>query len=157
MGSTLITNMPSWMPDLWNAYGFRWGGDYITRPDAMHYEYMGSVADAIRHTALARQNRLGEIRTAPVPTPTPTDTLPKDDKMYVLMKGDKSAEWWLTDMMTKRHIEAQGPGEQASDRNFFLYAIRANGGRVADDGKGGPQIWEQEKVDDIPVLPNPTR
>jgi hypothetical protein len=59
------------MPDLWNAYGFRWGGDYITRPDAMHYEFVRSVAEAARLTAVARQNRLGEIRTSP-PTPTYT-------------------------------------------------------------------------------------
>lgn len=158
MGSRLITDMPSWMPNLWNAYGFRWGGDYKTRPDAMHYEFMLSVNDCIRLTAVARSNRLGENRAVapkPQPKPEPTPTK-KDGKMYFLIKGDKSSEWWLTDMMTKRHIEAKGAGEKHSDRDFFIYAIRANGGTVIDDGKGGPQIWEQEKVNDIPVLPNPT-
>lgn len=64
-GTKLKTNMPSWMPDLWNAYGFRWGGDYVENPDAMHYEFMGSIADAVRMTQLARARRLGEIRTTP--------------------------------------------------------------------------------------------
>ncbi|MDQ3030027.1 MAG: M15 family metallopeptidase [Actinomycetota bacterium] len=27
-------------------YGFRWGGAYTSRPDPMHFEYMGSPADA---------------------------------------------------------------------------------------------------------------
>lgn len=59
----LKTDMPSWMPDLWNAYGFRWGGDYRGRQDAMHYEFMGSVQDCISKTALARSKRLGETST----------------------------------------------------------------------------------------------
>ena len=156
MGSRLITDMPGWMPDLWNAYGFRWGGDYRNRPDAMHYEFMGSVADAARYTAIARRNNLGgagAVKTSPTPEDKPAKR--KDLKMLFLIKGDKTNEWWLTDMMTKRHIETAtaGPGEKVGDRDFFLYTYRANGGTVVDNGKGGPQVWEQEKVDDIPVLP----
>jgi len=48
MGSRLITDMPKWMPELWKAHMFQWGGDYRNRPDAMHYEFMGSPADARR-------------------------------------------------------------------------------------------------------------
>ena len=29
-------------------HGFRWGGTYSTKPDPMHFEFMGSVADARR-------------------------------------------------------------------------------------------------------------
>lgn len=48
MSSRLITNMPGWMPLLWEAHMFRWGGRYRNRPDAMHYEFMGTPADADR-------------------------------------------------------------------------------------------------------------
>lgn len=51
MGSTLITDMPKWMPELWAKYGFRWGGSYTGRKDAMHYEFMGTPADAARYIA----------------------------------------------------------------------------------------------------------
>jgi len=51
MGSRLITDMPAWMPKLWADYGFRWGGTYRSRPDAMHYEFMGTPADAARYIA----------------------------------------------------------------------------------------------------------
>lgn len=54
MGSRLVTDMPSWMPLLWEAYGFRWGGRYRSRPDAMHYEFMGTPSDAVRQTQRAR-------------------------------------------------------------------------------------------------------
>ena len=83
MGPTLITDMPDWMPDLWNAYRFRWGGDYISRPDAMHYEFVGSVAEAAHFTELARKNRLGEIRTAPPKPPTPVEEFLEDDMTIV--------------------------------------------------------------------------
>jgi hypothetical protein len=49
-------DMPGWMGDLWNDYGFRWGGDYISRKDWMHYEFMGSPTDAALMTEKARNN-----------------------------------------------------------------------------------------------------
>jgi D-alanyl-D-alanine carboxypeptidase len=57
--SPLVTDMPGWMPDLWNQYGFRWGGDYSGSKDAMHYEFMESVAAAADYTAKARAAGLG--------------------------------------------------------------------------------------------------
>ena len=61
----LVTDMPTWMPELWESYGFRWGGNYRkyggSTVDAMHYEFMGSVADAARYTEKARQEIGGEV------------------------------------------------------------------------------------------------
>ena len=54
------TDMPKWLPDLWKAHMFGWGGDYPNRQDAMHLEFMGSPADAARIT---RELKAG---TAPV-------------------------------------------------------------------------------------------
>lgn len=88
MGDKLITNMPPWMPDLWNTYGFRWGGDYKTRPDGMHYEFVLSVDDAVRLTALARKNRLGEIRSKPTDPSTEID-FPEDD-MVIIRQGNQA-------------------------------------------------------------------
>jgi hypothetical protein len=41
MGSKLITDIPVTVRQIFKAHGFRWGGDYIGRKDAMHFEYMG--------------------------------------------------------------------------------------------------------------------
>lgn len=46
MGSELVTDMPDWMPALWESFGFRWGGRYNNRPDAMHFEFMGTPGQA---------------------------------------------------------------------------------------------------------------
>lgn len=55
MGSRLITDMPKWMVQLWEAHGFRWGGSYRTRPDAMHMEFMLSVESCLQ--IIARLNK----------------------------------------------------------------------------------------------------
>lgn len=62
-----VTDMPSWMPALWKRFGFRWGGDYRGKKDTMHYEFMGTPADARRLTEIARRE-FGKA-TAPAPTP----------------------------------------------------------------------------------------
>lgn len=51
MGSNLVTDMPEWMPPLWEAKSFRWGGSYTQKKDAMHYEFMESPAVAARIVA----------------------------------------------------------------------------------------------------------
>lgn len=58
-GPELVTDMPAWMPDLWAAYDWRWGGDYGGNKDAMHYEFMGSRDDAYALTERARADGLG--------------------------------------------------------------------------------------------------
>lgn len=46
--------IPDWMVELWNRCGFAWGGHYAgARKDFMHFEFMGSPADADEMTALA--------------------------------------------------------------------------------------------------------
>ena len=50
------TDMPSWMPPLWEQWGFSWGGHYKNaRKDPMHYEFLGTPADAARLTALLKK------------------------------------------------------------------------------------------------------
>jgi hypothetical protein len=53
MRKPLTTNIPGWMVQLWNRYGFAWGGHYTGKPDPMHFEFMGGPADADEMTARA--------------------------------------------------------------------------------------------------------
>jgi hypothetical protein len=60
------TDQPTWMPLLWNRYGFAWGGNYndngrLGKADSMHYEFMGTPADADQMTALALYELTGEF------------------------------------------------------------------------------------------------
>jgi hypothetical protein len=49
------------MADLWNEFGFRWGGDYSTTKDWMHFEFMGTPADAEAMTEKAHHQLAGEV------------------------------------------------------------------------------------------------
>ena len=49
------------MADLWNDYGFRWGGDYSTTKDWMHMEFMGTREDAKEMTETARKELAEEV------------------------------------------------------------------------------------------------
>lgn len=55
-----VTDMPDWMPALWAEYGFAWGGNYSGEQDSMHYEFMGTPADAQGALAAARRELLND-------------------------------------------------------------------------------------------------
>lgn len=64
------TDIPDWMHNLWNRYGFAWGGDYTGgKRDFMHFEFMGTPQQAQLALALARAELAG---VTPLPTPVPT-------------------------------------------------------------------------------------
>lgn len=64
--SPLRTDKPAWLVQRWNRYGFAWGGHYSGKQDAMHFEFMGTPAQALQALALARAELGG---AAPQPTP----------------------------------------------------------------------------------------
>ncbi|RZT87434.1 D-alanyl-D-alanine carboxypeptidase-like protein [Pseudonocardia sediminis] len=77
------TDMPVWMPLLWNRYGFAWGGNYGSngtrgKADAMHYEFMGSPADADAMTALALRELAGGSAPASATPPVSAPAIPED-------------------------------------------------------------------------------
>lgn len=83
MGYRLVTDMPRWLIDMWAALGFSWGGNYRTRPDAMHFEFLGTVADAKRLT----ERFMGMAATPlPVVPPKPPEFELKRTLKYVKTK-----------------------------------------------------------------------
>jgi hypothetical protein len=70
----LVTDIPDWMHDLWNRYGFAWGGDYTGgKRDFMHFEFMGTPQQAVLGLGLARAE-LGSGTPTPTPLPSPPPT-----------------------------------------------------------------------------------
>lgn len=49
MGSKLKTDMPRWVVEAGKKWGLLWGGTYKSRPDAMHYEFVGRPEDVARY------------------------------------------------------------------------------------------------------------
>ena len=59
MRKPLTTNIPNWMVQLFNRFGFAWGGHYSGTPDTMHFEFMGNPNQANEATNLARRELAG--------------------------------------------------------------------------------------------------
>jgi hypothetical protein len=75
------TDIPDWMHNLWNRYGFAWGGDYTGgKRDFMHFEFMGTPQQAQLGLALARAE-LGSGTPVTPPAP-PAQTSGWDDKLW---------------------------------------------------------------------------
>jgi hypothetical protein len=78
-------DIPDWMHNLWNRYGFAWGGDYTgSRRDYMHFEFMGTPQQALLALALARAELAGitPAPTPPVPTVDQSTAFPYDHTQY---------------------------------------------------------------------------
>lgn len=42
-------NYPRWVVDVARKWGLSWGGDYVNRPDPMHFEVLGTPADVAKY------------------------------------------------------------------------------------------------------------
>ncbi len=68
-GLPMITDLPPAVVKMWEDHGFRWGGRY-SWPDPMHFEFMGSTAQAKAITAQLRSFLGAKAPAAPAPLPS---------------------------------------------------------------------------------------
>ena len=135
----LTTNIPRSVRELWKANGFRWGGDYQTSvPDAMHFEFMGSVADARAITARLRRFL---SHAAPPPQQRTPATAP----------GEKGRVMELQRLLRVAPDGAIGPATVAAmNRNLIGWPpeVRRRTGRdVSLPGNSNPNLvlWLQRQ------------
>lgn len=84
-------DIPDWMAKLMNRYGFAWGGDYTgSRRDYMHFEFMGSPAQAAAATALAVREILN---SPPPPPPTGPAAVLATQRAIHLVDGEVDGIW----------------------------------------------------------------
>jgi hypothetical protein len=129
MGDKLITDMPKWMTDMWKTFGFRWGGDYAGRKDAMHFEYMGTVDEARKLAAAVPGQPAPQV-----PAPVAEGTLAFPGGVFKL----KSRGEAVRQIQTKLGIGADGDFGPATQR--AVKAFQQTKGLPAD-GIVGPQTW----------------
>jgi len=113
-------------------------GDYSGLNDHLHHLHL-----SILHTTRARNDTTawGFANLKAKPTPPPIQPEPEDDDMRLIVKGKDKAEWWITDGITKRHVND-----------------RAEAGTLAFNGlakwdEGEAFVWPQASVDDITTVP----
>lgn len=109
----LITDIPYRIVEIFKRYGFRWGGEYRTIKDAMHFEYLGEpVKDYVGKRVL----RL------------------KDD----YMRGDDVKE--LQELLKYYGYNVTVDGVFGPKTNAFVYSFQASK-MLAVDGIVGSNTW----------------
>lgn len=79
MGSEFVSTIPPEVVHMWESAGFYWGGRYSSRPDAMHFEYIGSKEDVARYTDQVKGSGGDSAPTTPPSDGTPpSDSAPAD-------------------------------------------------------------------------------
>lgn len=76
-GKVLRTDMPAFVPETAKRWGLRWGGTFANRPDAMHFEWIGSRDDALRFVQDLKA--LHAAATSP-----PEDVLMREENIIVV-------------------------------------------------------------------------
>lgn len=84
-------------------------------------------------------------KASPEPGPEPEPTL-EDDDMNFIIKGDKSAEWWLSDHKTKRWLQ-----DRDEVANIIWHTV-ASGGKIGCTKDNGPLVYKQDYVDRIVTI-----
>lgn len=88
------------------------------------------------------------VDPAPTPDPTPpvTPPAPMEDVMLELIQGDKTPEWYLSDMVNgRRHMKSVGQAAR------IIWNTVASGGKVASD-KGKPIRYPEADIADLPIV-----
>lgn len=142
----LVTDMPFWMPELWWRYRFFWGGWYRKRPDAMHYEFVGTPADAGALTEQARVEFSSLADHVLIDEPTPSS--PGDFEQYVtdIEPGQRHLRRGSAGDDVKFVQSAVGIPDEQVDGLFGLLtqtAVREfqKANSLTPDGVVGPLTW----------------
>lgn len=143
MRRPLTTDLPEWLPPVWGRYGFAWGGRYSGTPDPMHFEFMGTPADADAMTALAVRELLGKAPAPPPKLPAPSPRPAPSPGHPVLRRGAQGtavrelqtvlARWYP--VLRLRVDGVFGPATEAAVRHLQRNA------RLVVDGVAGPATY----------------
>ena len=114
----LTTNIPRWMVDLLERYLWKWGGRW-SKPDAMHFEFDGTPADADAQTERAFRELGGDALARPV-----------------LRRGNTGEP--VKEVQVMLGVPVTGVFDDATDAAVRVFQ-RANG--LDPDGEVGPKTW----------------
>lgn len=138
--SAWVTDIPDWMHNLLNRYGFAWGGDYTGgKRDFMHFEFMGTPQQAQLALALARAELgAGSVIVTPSPTPVvPTGTWPLAPGGFPY--SHDHCFGLITDPSAKVH-----GGINATERRYIIWIQQ---GLIATGCVGGIGDWRSSWAD----------
>ena len=89
-GLAIVCDIPQKAVELWEGHGFRWGGRYVSKPDPMHFEFMGTPAQAAQYAANLRAFLSAAGSPAPKPPAPPKPKPPASTQEYAMDTLDLS-------------------------------------------------------------------
>lgn len=142
-GLRLVCNIPQNVIEMWEAHGYRWGGRYSTKPDPMHFEFMGTPADAARHTARLRAFLGGTTPAPPAPQPAPTTDFARKVRMLpTLKRGSKGQHVRnMQGLLIAHGNKLAVDGDFGPNTERVLRDWQARTRALAADGICGPATW----------------
>lgn len=146
-GLAIVCDIPQAVVEMWEGHGFRWGGRYRTKPDPMHFEFMGTPADAAAHTARLRSFLGGHGRPAPPPpaprpTPSADETRRRVMALPVLREGAKGQHVRnLQGLLIAHGNTLAVDGDFGPATAQVLRSWQGATGSLAADGIAGPATW----------------
>lgn len=146
-GLAIVCDMPEAMVAMWEAHGFRWGGRYRTKPDPMHFEFMGTPADAATITRRLR-TFLGSLSpTQPPPPPRPVTPTPDQFQERVMalptLRAGATGQHVrnLQGLLIAHGNDIAVDGDFGPNTERVLRAWQGRTGALAADGIAGPATW----------------
>jgi hypothetical protein len=123
-GVVLRSTMPDQVMALAQRWGFGWGGRYPTKPDPMHFEFMGSREDA---------NRLAD--GSGIPKPPPPGKIPPSARPTI-KRGSTGP--FVRYLQRKLRITADGIFGPATDQAVRTFQSEKG---LTVDGVVGKRTW----------------
>jgi peptidoglycan hydrolase-like protein with peptidoglycan-binding domain len=148
-GLAIVCDIPQAVVELWEGHGYRWGGRYRTKPDPMHFEFMGTPADAAAITQRLRVFLAGHGQPAPPPpqhkpSPNPPTDITKERIMGlpVLRRGATGQHVRnLQGLLVAHGNDLAVDGDFGPTTEAVLQGWQARTGKLAADGIAGSNTW----------------
>jgi hypothetical protein len=131
--------------------GYRWVGRKLARPEDARATIGHRDTKPTECPGTSLYAALPKIQppfTDPTTPPAPPVPTPEEGKMLWLIKGANDARWWLTDMITKRHVENR------DDAAVIVFMAEAADAPLSHKD-GGPHVLSAEQqgfIDRIPTV-----
>ena len=137
-GLPMVSNIPRRVVDLWKGHGFRWGGEF-SWPDPMHFEFMGTTAQA-RATAARLRAFLSGAPAPPAPQHRPVVPYAYPGPAVRGSLGQVVRTWQMALQARGYPVKVDGEFGKATEAAILDW----QGGHhppLAVDGKAGQATW----------------
>jgi hypothetical protein len=147
-GLEVVCNIPEAALAMWETHGYRLGVKYVTKPDPMHVEFMGTPTQAAYITARLRtflHSGAQPPPPPPAPKPAPTTADQLEERIMALPTLRRGATGQrvrnLQALLIAHGNTLEVDGDFGSGTEAVLRDWQRRTGALRADGIAGPATW----------------